>query len=98
VDVKYFLWVFSFLLFSWAGSCAASPLYLTTKQIIVANEGFFINVDGIIFQAQSIEYLGNGIYLTSDSYYGSCNRCGWPINKDGQCINRSCNQNGPEQK
>lgn len=30
-------------------------------------------------------------------YYGSCGRCGWPVDEDGTCTNPLCEQYGPQQ-
>jgi hypothetical protein len=87
-----------FGVFLWSGLHAAQQNNLTKNQIMITDNGFIINLEGYLFPADTISYIGNGIYSASVAYYGSCGRCGWALDRNGKCPNQSCNQYGPREK
>ena len=74
---------------------AASDQYFTKNQIILTDNGIYINLDGNLIATESIAYFGNGLYQCDQPYYGSCGRCGWPRDKNGKCTNQNCTGYGP---
>lgn len=73
----------------------ANEIVMEQNKILMTNEGLFLNIDGNLTQAESVTYLGNGLYKAN---YGHCGRCGWPVDQNGKCTNQNCNQYGPRER
>lgn len=71
------------------------PRGLTSKQIIITEDGIMLNINGHLMTTESITYVGNGLYSVESNYYGQCGRCGYPRNAEGMCTNMNCDKNGP---
>lgn len=88
--ISLFLTIFfSFQMYAFSVSLPHERVYLTP-------EGIYLNMEDGFMAAQSISYLGNGIYAAE--YYGQCGRCGWALDKNGKCTNQNCNQYGPRER
>lgn len=87
---------FCFSLF-WQPSVYADCIQVKSDQMMITTSGILINFKGILFFPTSLTYLENGVYEIVCEYYGSCFRCGYPIQENGRCANRLCNQYGPPQ-
>lgn len=73
----------------------AENFVLPKNQILVTDKGIMFELDNMLFEAQSISYMGNGMYQVSN--YGHCGRCGWPVDQNGKCTNQNCEQYGPRE-
>lgn len=73
---------------------------VTANQIMITNHGIMVNINnqGLMLQTNSIVHVGNGIYQITSEYYGSCRRCGWPLDQNEKCTNQNCNQYGPKER
>lgn len=76
------------------GAFAESPHYLTRDQILMNDNGIFVNVAGSLFHTDTITHIGNGIYQAE--IYAACRKCG-SVTIDGKCENRNCDGYGPPQ-
>ena len=97
------LFVLFFSFFSLGGLYAGSQVFLTKNQVLLTNEGIFVDYNGSLAKANSLEFCG-AIYIASiDSpqLAGQCCQCGSRIGPNGQCENQYCNnsgRNGPREK
>ena len=87
--------VFALCVMSFCCLNAAESQIFTKNQIILTDNGIYINLDGHLITTESVAYLGNGLYQCDQPYYGSCGRCGWPRDQQGRCTNQNCNGYGP---
>ena len=69
--------------------------YFTKGNVILTDNGMFVNLDGNLVSTDFIIYMGNGLYKSSQPYYGSCAKCGWPRDEKGKCTNKNCTGYGP---
>ena len=70
----------------------ATPLFVSRENILVTNDGIFINHEGQLMVVESITFHCEGFYqVTAEGY---CQQCGWKL-KDGRCPNRNCDGRGP---
>jgi len=78
----------------------AEMALLPKSHILMTDKGIFLDMDDIFLQAQSVHYMGNGLYQVNyaGEYYGQCGRCGWALNENGKCTNQNCNQYGPRER
>lgn len=71
---------------------AGLPDYFGKEQILMNDNGIFINCEGKLHEVETITHTGNGFYQAD--VYGACRRCG-SITIEGICQNRNCDGNGP---
>lgn len=93
VLLTLFLLSFSFLF--------AQNIVVPKNHILVTEQGIFFDMDDILMQAQTISFMGNGLYEVTygaKEYYGQCGRCGWALDQNGKCTNQNCNQYGPRER
>jgi hypothetical protein len=70
----------------------AENIVLPKNHVLVTEQGIFVEINNNLMQAESVSYVGNGMYEVTN--YGYCGRCGWPIGERG-CTNQNCDGYGP---
>jgi len=95
--MKVFFSFFCLVLFCFSlGHCVDQQVFLTKNQVLLTNEGIFIDYQGVLTQANSLEFLENS-YIASinNPQVGRvCRKCGSNIGPDGKCENASCSNSG----
>lgn len=67
-------------------------------QIIITDQGMVVIEKGMMLYSRAIFLEAEGIYSAEVEYYGSCNKCGWPLSNDYKCTNATCRGDGPREQ
>lgn len=94
--MKYIVCFFLLLTFYCSGVYAGSQQFLTKDQIILTESGIFYIFNDFTCTTNSLNYMGNGIYVVE--YYGQCDRCFEGLEQNGKCRNKNCDKQAMRNK